>query len=218
MSLLSRKKRPLTRDAGEPRDTRLFIVGTDDTYAPSQYFGFFQLSRVKVFVVPMEGNKSSAQHALDRLLKYEHHEDDELWLLLDTDHYTKGSHLKGFANALAEARKRGVEIAVSKPCFDLWLLLHQVDEAAVANIKNCTAAGDLFRATTGEFNKTNLKHAHYSWKAVVEAYRRAERLDAGVQGGDIPQTNATRVWKLLRRIIEVSLPDQLPGPLKELRA
>lgn len=63
MSLLSRKKRPLMRDAGEPRDTRLFIVGTDDTYAPAQYFGFFQLSRVKVFVVPMEGNKSSAQHA-----------------------------------------------------------------------------------------------------------------------------------------------------------
>lgn len=218
MSLLSRKKRPLTRDAGEPRDTRLFIVGTDDTYAPAQYFGFFQLSRVKVFVVPMEGNKSSAQHALERLLKYEHHEDDELWLLLDTDHYTKGSHMEGFAKALAEARSRGVEIAVSKPCFDLWLLLHQVDEEAVASIKNCAEVGAAFRAKTGEFSKTNLKQMHYPWEAAVEAYRRAERLDAGVQGGDIPKANATRVWKLLRRIIEVSLPSQLPAPLKELRA
>lgn len=126
--------------------------------------------------------------------------------------------MEGFAKALAEARKRGVEIAVSKPCFDLWLLLHQVDEAAVASIKNCAEVGAAFRAKTGEFSKTNLKQMHYPWEAVVEAYRRAERLDAGVQGGDIPKANATRVWKLLHRIIEVSLPSQLPAPLKELRA
>ena len=217
MSLLQRKLRPLVRDAASLRDDRLFIVGTDDTYAPGQYFGFFQLSRVKIFVVPMEGNKSSAKHALDRLLKYEREDDDELWMLLDTDHYTTGNHLPTFMKAITDARRVGVKVVVSKPCFDLWLLLHQVDEATVARLADCEAVEKAFRAKVGEFNKTNLKKEHYPLESVVEAYRRAERLDATVQGGDNPKANTTRVWKLLREIIKQSLPSQLPAALAQLR-
>jgi hypothetical protein len=87
MSLLNRKARPLARDAQSLRDDRLFIVACDDTYAPAQYFDFFRITRVKVHVVPTVDGTSVAAHVLDRLLQFEHEEDDERWMLLDTDHW-----------------------------------------------------------------------------------------------------------------------------------
>lgn len=105
MSLLRRKPRPLTRDTNSFRDDRLFIVACDDTYAPKQYFNFFRISRVKVHVVATPNGTSAARHVLDRLLEFDHEADDELWMLLDTDHCTAGTHLKSFLQALADARR-----------------------------------------------------------------------------------------------------------------
>ena len=69
MRLLTLKPRPLTRDSSSLRDDRLFIVACDDTYAPKQYFNFFQLSRVQVYVVatPEDNNKCHAIDVLKRL-------------------------------------------------------------------------------------------------------------------------------------------------------
>ena len=85
MSLTHRKARPLTRDAASLRDDRLFIVACDDTYAPKQYFDFFRITRVQVHVIPTPDGSSAAEHVLDRLRNIDHEEDDELWMLLDTD-------------------------------------------------------------------------------------------------------------------------------------
>ena len=70
MSLTHRKPRPLKRDEGTLRDDRLFIVACDDTYAPKQYFDFFQIPRVQVHVVPSEAGKNAAAHVLKRLLQF----------------------------------------------------------------------------------------------------------------------------------------------------
>lgn len=134
MSLLQRKSRPLTRDTGSLRDDRLFIVACDDTYAPKQYFDFFRISRVQIHIVPTQDGISAAEHVLHRLLEFVHEEDDELWMLLDTDHYASGTHLASLMSAIREARRQGVNVALSKPCFELWLLLHCVDEAAVTTL------------------------------------------------------------------------------------
>lgn len=216
MSLTQRKARPLKRDETSLRDDRLFIVACDDTYAPKQYFNFFQIPRVQVHVVPSEGGTSAARHVLERLLQFEHEEDDELWLLLDTDHYTSGGHLPGFLSAISEARQRGVNVALSKPCFELWLLLHHVDESAVAQLRNAAEASALLRSTLGQYNKNRLKAEHYSVTTVPSACERAARLDAGVGGGDNPDRNTSRIYLLWKAIVAKALPFQLPAPLKGL--
>src|SRR6266849_4751622 len=99
MSLVARKARPLKRDSDSLRDDRLFIVACDDTYAPKQYFEFFKIIRVKIHVVATQDGTSAAEHVLERLRNIDHEDDDELWMLLDTDHYTTGSHLKSFTTA-----------------------------------------------------------------------------------------------------------------------
>jgi hypothetical protein len=151
-----------------------------------------------------------------RLLLVDHEEDDELWLLLDTDHYTAGTHLQSFTQALSEARRQGVNIALSKPCFELWLLLHHVDESDVGSLVTGDAVVDALRATLGRYNKTKLRSGDYPFSSVSEACVRAERLDATVAGGDIPEGTTTRVYRLWKAIAAKALPSQLPAELRGL--
>ena len=98
------KKRPLRRDVGSLRDDRLFIIACDDTYAPKQYFDFFRLTRVQIHVVPTVDGTSAAAHVLTRLLSFDHHDDDERWLVLDVDHALNGGHVASFMEALKRAK------------------------------------------------------------------------------------------------------------------
>ena len=210
MSLLQRRPRPLVRDRDGLRDDRLFIVGCDDTYAPKQYFGFFTIPRVKVEVVPTTDGTSVAQQVLDRLLAFDREEGDEAWMLLDTDHCAQGTHLKSFIPAIKEAQQKGVRVALSKPCFEVWLLLHHFDETSIDSHSACSDVEDALRAQLGGYNKTNLKQEHFSLTSLAAACARAQRLDASVQGGDIPSANTTRVYQLWQAIASKALPSQLP--------
>lgn len=216
MTLIPRLPRPLTRDSTSLRDDRLFIVACDDTYAPKQYFDFFRLPRVKVEVVPTPDGTSAALHVLHRLLQFDHDPDDELWMLLDTDHYTQGTHLAGFVEALRKAKRQRVNVALSKPSFELWLLLHHVEETALGVLPAAKDVEEALRSTLGEYNKTHLKKEHYPPTSASKACIRAERLDATVSGGEIPNENTTRVYRLLKAIAAKALPQQLPPELVSL--
>ncbi|PPK74604.1 RloB-like protein [Methylobacter tundripaludum] len=219
MSLTQRKSRPLIRDTESLRDDRLFIVACDDTYAPRQYFDFFKMVRVKVHVVetPKEDTSSHATYVLERLQAFEHEEDDERWMLLDTDHCIKKEHIKSFKRALKDARKQGIKIALSRPCFELWLLLHYVDESVVASLKNAPETDAALSQALGvKYDKTKLKQEHYPLASVCEAYRRAEELDEKITGGEIPIGNTSRVYLLWKAILAKSLSSQLPSELRSL--
>lgn len=223
MSLISRQPRPLIRDTESLRDDRLFIIACDDTYAPKQYFDFFRIPRIQVNVVetPKEETTSHAIYVLSRLQKYkEKHQvddDDELWMLLDTDHCIKEGHLTSFIQAIGDAKEQGIKVALSRPCFEIWLLLHHVDESAVISIKNARETEIALReALAGQYNKTNLKSEHYSLSAVREAYLKAKKLDKTVSGGDIPNANTSRVYLLWQAILSKSLTSQLQPELKVL--
>lgn len=216
MTRKPRQPRPLTRDRASLRDDRLFIVACDDTFAPKQYFDFFRLTRVKIKVVATPDGSSAAPHVLERLLAFEHEEYDELWMLLDTDHCAQGTQLASFAEALREARWQRVNVALSKPSFELWLLLHHVEESALGILPTARDVEEALRTRLGQYKKTNLKPEHYPLPSVCDACIRAERLDARVVGGDIPIDNTTRVYRLLKAIVAKALPQQLPPELRRL--
>ena len=218
MSLNPHQPRPLTRDAGTLRDTRLIIVACDDTYAPKQYFDFFRFTRVQVHVVETPDGRCAASDVLERLLAFreEAEEDDELWMLLDTDHYAQGAHLGSFKAALQRARDCGVNVALSKPSFELWLLLHHVEETGLDALPAAKDVEAALRAKLGRYNKTKLMQADYPQASVCDACRRAERLDATVAGGEIPLGNTTRVYRLWKAIAAKAHPRQLPLELQGL--
>ncbi len=195
-----RKSRPLNRNLDGFRDDRLFIVACDDTYAPKQYFDFFQNRRVQVYVIQTIDGSSAAAHVLERLLSYDHEEDDERWLLLDTDHCIRNEHLASFTSTLQQARQKGINVALSKPCFELWLLLHHVDDSNVGALRHARDTEDKLREILGQYNKTRLKKEHFSAESMQAACERAQRLDSTVTGGEIPNSNTTRVYQLWKAI------------------
>lgn len=217
MSLISSlKARPLNRGAGTLRDDRLFLVACDDTYAPKQYFSFLRLSRVQIHVVETDDTKSAAVYVLERLKKFSYEEDDERWMVLDTDHCIESNHFPSFIKAIAEARQAGIKIALSKPCFELWLLLHHVDEGTVAALAKAAETEARLREVLGEYNKCNLKSEHYPLATIATAITRAERLDTQVQGGDRPVANTTRVYLLLKAILASIPVEQRPEELRSV--
>jgi len=54
MSSCWKKPRSLTREDKIYRDDRLFVIATEDTFAPEQYFRMFKNLRVHVRVLPTE--------------------------------------------------------------------------------------------------------------------------------------------------------------------
>jgi hypothetical protein len=216
MSLVQRKPRPLVRDTLTLRDDRLFIVACDDTYAPKQYFEFFRITRVQIHVIPTVDGTSAAQHVLERLQQIDHEDYDERWMLLDTDHCTVGPSLGSFRDAIVKATQQGIKVALSKPCFELWLLLHHLDESSVSALSKCDDVVAALRARLGQYNKTKLKKEHYPVESVHVACARAKKLDDIDTGGEIPNSNTSRVHLLWRAIAAKALPSQLPGELRAL--
>ena len=215
-----RRPRPLNRDTQDYRDDRLYIVACDDTYAPKQYFEVYRISRLQIFVIPTEDGTSSAEHVLERLLNnYKIEEKDERWMLLDTDRYTKREHLKSFTRALKEAAEKGVHVALSKPCFEFWLLLHHItrENPCLENVSTARQAENILKKTLGSYNKSNLKSENFPLERVAQAIVEAKEIDASVSGGDIPDANTSRVYQLWQSIIRNASPAQLPEELRELR-
>src|SRR5665213_2946471 len=150
MPLIHRRSRPMPRDEGKLRDARLFVIATEDTYAPKQYFGFFEHPRIHVEVLETSiGEGPDPRSVLNRLIKfaeeYQITGDDQLWAFLDTDHWIRGNHKKGLIQAIDEARQRGYRVAMSHPCFDLWLLLHHEEVVLGTIFAGCDAVGARIR-------------------------------------------------------------------------
>lgn len=222
MSLISREPRSLSRDRypSQFRDDRIFLIACDDRYAPKQYFQFFEMRRITIVVAAAEDNRSAPQHALDRLrekrsrMNLEKH--DECWLVLDTDHHLEQNHRPNFIRLILDAENEGVKVALSRPCFEFWLLLHHVDEITASTLVECSDVENSIRSVVGQYNKTNLKREHFINGSVEAATLRAERLDLTVPGGHLPEAPTTRIYKLIRGIAAKGLPSELPSELRAL--
>ena len=209
MALTNRKARPIRRDTQTFRDDKLFIIACDDTYAPKQYFEFFRFSRVQVHVIPTTDCSSAAEHVLGRLLEVDYLKDvDERWMVLDTDHCLNPQHFKGFEQALSDARQKKINVALSKPCFEYWLLLHYCEPSELANLVTAKDAESKLRETLGGYNKTKLHHEHYPWDRVLLAIQRAVQQDSHIKNNDAPENNTTQVYRLWNQIRSARIADE----------
>lgn len=213
MSLITRPQVNIGRNQREQRDDRMFVVAAEDTYAPEQYFKFLPFRRVKVIVLPTpEGSgMSSPRHVVERLKetflaarqKKQVQRDDEFWVCIDTDHHIGDSHLKGTVQALDDAAQSGFEIAVSNPCFELWLLLHHEDVTDATAFPNADAVDQALKRRPGGYNKTAIREDMFPLSLVPDAIRRARALESNPDDpkGHWPETVGTRVYRLLERIL-----------------
>lgn len=181
------------------RDSWLCIIATEGAKTEEQYFAMFPKDRVRVVVLPTgEDGKSSPQHVLERLEEYEETynlgREDKRWLMIDVDKWRP----RNLKEVCKQAQQRKFELAVSNPCFELWLWLHHADvEVADAN---CQAIEKRLRARLGSYNKSRLDVESYK-STIKEAIRRAKALHTDLE--ELwPSFPGTHVYK-----VAASLPE-----------
>ena len=188
MSPLNRKTLSIGRAQRELRDDRVFVVAAEDTYAPEQYFKQLPLPRVKVIVIPTPANSglSSPGHVVERLKQVftaakksgDVQNGDEFWVCIDTDYHMNDNHIKGTLVALMNARQAGFELAISNPCFELWLLLHHADVAPGTVFAGGAAVEAKLKTILDGYNKTSIRAGMFPITRVSDAIRRARALEA----------------------------------------
>lgn len=136
-----RSRNSLMRERREAfRDARLIVIASEGKDTERIYFKALAKEytnlRVHVHILERsenEQNNSSPEHVLQQLndykSKYDLKADDELWLVVDKDRWTEAmlSHV-----ATECSQEVAMHMALSNPCFELWLLLHMEDAASLS--------------------------------------------------------------------------------------
>lgn len=115
---------------------------------------------------------------------------DEVWCVLDVDEFD-------LAEAIGLAREHGINLAVSNPCFELWLLLHHADcRTHCAGYRGVTRH---LKRHVPTYDKTRLDYVDYA-PGVANAVRRAKDLDP--TGSEYRKNPSTSVWRLVELLLE----------------
>ena len=119
---------------------------------------------------------------------------DEIWCVFDRDDHDD------IAGTLQTARDRGIEVAFSNPCFELWLVLHVEDQQAhierQAIQRRCEelglTEGKSIASTADGRLKSGLGTARLRAKRLSEMHRSA--------GADSRSNPSSTAWRLVDRL------------------
>lgn len=189
---MSRKFKPRQRLSGV-RDARLIVIASEGANTEPQYFrglaAKYQNSKVKIHLLERENpGESSPKHVLETLDdfqgKYDWENGDEFWLVIDVDRWGDAK----LAEIAQVSVQKDYNLAVSNPCFELWLLLHlkSLDDYtsetltefkvnARINANRNRLEAELLEIL-GEYNKKNLNPGRFLPHIEV-AVERARKLD-----------------------------------------
>ncbi len=115
---------------------------------------------------------------------------DEVWCVVDSDEFN-------LEPAVALAVKLDVQLAVSTPCFEVWLLLHHQD--CTAPLCDAKAVQRQLTKQVPGYQKNGLRFPDFK-AGVLDALRRAERLDPTGRAHRCDPSSG--VWKLVFLIME----------------
>jgi len=205
---MPRKKRPLSRHSGILRDASLIVIASEDTHAVSGYFSRFRTRRVQFLVLPTLDGLSAPEHVQARIdeFKKEHEiqEEDQFWLCIDQDHWADAGHVKNLSQVIAHCHQRQYGVAISNPCFELWLLLH-FEPAPPTGPLTFDSLRARIMEIVGGYNKAHCCGSlPFTSGMVHDAINRAEAMD---DNAPIPSCPLTRVYLILRVLLTRDLID-----------
>jgi hypothetical protein len=206
---------PRTRLHGV-RSSKLIVIATEGLKTEPSYFDALASSyaskRTHVEIIVRQETAPDPQRVLSQLRdfkkSYKLKPNDELWLVIDVDRWTN----QMLSDVTSQALQMSASLAVSNPCFEIWLLLHHralsdYDQSVLGefllNSKDGTSRSRLEReliTIVGEFNKANLNTDGYILH-VDKAIQNAESVDTS-KDERWPQEIGTHVYRLAKHIIE----------------
>lgn len=216
-----RSRNSLMRERREAfRDARLIVIASEGKDTERIYFKALakEYTNLRVHVHILERsendqNNSSPEHVLKQLndykSKYDLEADDELWLVVDKDRWTEAmlSHV-----ATECSQEVAMHMALSNPCFELWLLLHMEDAASLSPEEQEQWMKNRRRSKNADpYLKVRLRQKMGSYHEssydaltliahIEDAIDRARALDKNPTDR-WPQTLGTRVYLLAKSVI-----------------
>lgn len=180
------------------RDARLFVIATEGKKTEKQYFAMFNSSRIKVEILATgDDGKSAPQYVLERLNefreKYSLNEDDLLWFVADVDRWTE----KNLSAICREAKQKNYGLAISNPCFEVWLCLHLMDLSSEDH--TCKDFEKRLKTSLGKYNKSSLNVSVFQEK-IGEAIDRAKNLHPDPQEY-WPREIGSHVYRLVETFV-----------------
>ena len=202
------------------RDARLIVIASEGKDTERIYFKAlakeYTNPRVHVHILERsvdEQNNSSPEHVLKQLSdyksQYELEADDELWLVVDKDRWT-GAMLSRVATECSQ--EVAMHMALSNPCFELWLLLHLEDAVSLTPEEQMLWMENRRKSKNGDpYLKVRLRQKMGSYHEssydalaliahVEKAIERAKVLDKN-PADRWPQTLGTRVYLLAESVM-----------------
>lgn len=199
-----KKRNYYKNEEAKARDYSLFVIACEGTKTEPSYFApFDNFDRIKVRILEHKQTESAPSFVLDAAKKYIAEEGlnaeygDSLWCVIDVDKWPID-----MINALGSfcINTPCCHIAISNPCFEIWLLYHKLSDLSDID---CAKSHDvkvaLARLTPGGFFAP--EYVKLMDKAVINA--KAKDSQPGEQHY-LPQHKETKVYllgeALLKRI------------------
>lgn len=230
---MPRERKNLDR-ISKVRDTRTyFLIATEGTETEKIYFdALYQqvllnpaLNKlVKIEVLERETSASSPDYILGVLDQYAQdyliYEGDELWLVIDRDKNTEDSHIANLVNVVQRCEQKGYFVALSNPCFELWLLLHLTEvTTSTYSVDKLNALLDNKKRTKNSrtpleqeliiFLKSYQKNNYHTTQLLNHvnlAIDRAKKMDTTANSGDRWQDYlGTRVYLLVDKVLQADI-------------
>jgi hypothetical protein len=191
------RKRLLDRQYNQ-RDARLCVIAVEGAVDEAQYFKSFGSRRLKVEILKTESdNKSAPKYVFQRLdefsAKHDLDDQDMLWLVMDVDRWGADQ----LSRLSRESTQKGYQLAISNPCFEVWLCLHFED----LNPQDKTSKN--FKARLGSIRVTHqsspLDFSALLRERLPDAIARAKALHPDSQDY-WPQTIGSHIYRLMDAI------------------
>jgi len=142
----------------------------------------------------MKAAKREARRARDENLAY-----DETWCVFDVDEHPN------LAEAKQQARDNGIQLAISNPCFELWLVLHFQDQFAHEHRHNIQKTCSTANCIHGYVKRITKEIYAILGPRYSDAVQRGIALDAwhATRGTD-GSNPSTQVYRLTERLREIA--------------
>ncbi len=219
---MPREPIPLIRKGGFMDAEKLYILSYEGTVTEKKYFADFRKSDlfnnsglIETIALKRPIERGSDPINVKRLLQeakreYNFKKSDEFWLIIDRDHW-ETIHNHSFDNLVNDCKaENNFYLAMSNPCFEIWLLLHLKDStewteeqkiAILENRKNSNTKnhidivlGDL----QGKGYNKRPDPAIYN-PLTLTAIDRAKKLDN--LNENYPTQIGTHVYKLIEKLL-----------------
>lgn len=182
------------------RTKRLFVIATEGAETEPIYFDLFRCGRdhdIRIKILDNYNHKSRPIDVYKRLIAYEREhklgENTEYWAVIDRDSWHK-SEIDEVAAKMA--LRTNYNLAVSNPCFELWIWLHLGNNRSFFDRTSCQR--QLARLwpeyRKGKYDVQKLL------PGIRQACDRARALDAESEHV-WPQNQGTTLYKLIEKLM-----------------